>query len=90
MKKIVGSTLVLSENELFLIGQVTIKTILTDFNYATLTSPYIFQKTVECKLPLFRCCHHELASSANTLVLIVKLNWTTLFASYEFSHFNIP
>ena len=26
--------------------------ILTDFNYATLTSPYIFQKTVECKLPL--------------------------------------
>ena len=27
MKKIVGSTLVLSENELFLIGQVTIKTI---------------------------------------------------------------
>ena len=28
--------------------------ILTDFNYATLTSPYIFQKTVECKLPLLR------------------------------------
>ena len=26
--------------------------ILTDFNYATLTSPYIFEKTVECKLPL--------------------------------------
>ena len=25
--------------------------ILTDFNYTTLTSPYIFQKTVECKLP---------------------------------------
>ena len=30
------------------------KYILTDFNYATLTSPYIFQKTVECKLPLLR------------------------------------
>ena len=28
--------------------------ILTDFNYATLTSPYIFQKTVECKLLLLR------------------------------------
>ena len=28
--------------------------ILTDFNYATLTSLYIFQKTVECKLPLLR------------------------------------
>ena len=28
--------------------------ILTDFNYATLTSPYIFQKTVECKLILLR------------------------------------
>ena len=28
--------------------------ILTDLNYATLTSPYIFQKTVECKLPLRR------------------------------------
>ena len=28
--------------------------ILTDFNYATLTSPYIFQTTVECKLPLLR------------------------------------
>ena len=28
--------------------------ILTDFNYATLTSPYIFQKTVECKLPLLQ------------------------------------
>ena len=28
------------------------KDILTDFNYATLTSTYIFQKTVECKLLL--------------------------------------
>ena len=28
--------------------------ILTDFNYATLTSPYIFQNSVECKLPLLR------------------------------------
>ena len=42
--------------------------ILTDFNYATLTSPCIFQKTVECKLSLLWLCHHELASSANTLV----------------------
>ena len=31
-----------------------LKYILTDFNYATLTSPYIFQKTVECKLHLLR------------------------------------
>ena len=31
-----------------------INTILTDFNYATLTSPYIFQKNVECKLPLLQ------------------------------------
>ena len=61
--------------------------ILTDFNYATLNSPYIFRKTVECKLPLLRYCHHELASSANTLVLIVQLRWTTLFALYEFKHF---
>ena len=28
--------------------------ILTDFNYASLTSPNIFQKTVACKLPLLR------------------------------------
>ena len=63
--------------------------ILTDFNYATLTSPYIFQKTVEYKLPLRRQYHHELASSANTLVLNAQLNWTTLFVSYEFSHLNI-
>ena len=63
--------------------------ILTDFNYATLTSPYIFQRTVECKLPLLRKCHHELASSANTFVLTVQLNWTVLFAPYEFSHLNI-
>ena len=63
--------------------------ILTDFNYATLTYPYIFQKTVECKLSLLRKCHHVLASSANTLVLIVQLNWTTLFAPYEFSNLNI-
>ena len=50
---------------------VMLSCILTDFNYATLTSPYIFQRTVECKLPLLRYCHHELASSANTLVLTV-------------------
>ena len=28
--------------------------ILTDFKYATLTSPYIFQKTVEYKIILLR------------------------------------
>ena len=28
--------------------------ILTDFNYATLTSSYIFQNTVVCKLPVLR------------------------------------
>ena len=44
--------------------------ILTDFKNATLISRYIFQNTVVCKIPL-------LASSANTLVLIVQLNWTT-------------
>ena len=63
--------------------------ILTDFNYATLASLYIFQITVVCKIPLLRWCHPKLASSANNLVLIVQLNWTTLFAPYEFSHLNI-
>ena len=50
-----------SSDQTQLITQSTIEfsaillvTILTDFNYATLTSPYIFQKTVECKLPLMR------------------------------------
>ena len=52
--------------------------ILTDLNYATLTSLYIFQKTVDGKLPLLRLCHHELVSSANTSVLIIQLN-----ASYK-------
>ena len=37
-------------------------------------------------IPLLRSCQPKLASSANTLVLIVQLNWTTLFAPYEFSH----
>ena len=40
--------------------------ILTNFNYARLTSHCIFQMTVECNLPLLRLCHHELVSSANT------------------------
>ena len=35
-------------------GKIESGAILTDFNYATLTSPYIFQKTVDCKLPLLR------------------------------------
>ena len=51
--------------------------ILTNFNYMTLTSLYIFQKTVDCKLPLLRWCHHELVSSANTSVLIAQLNLMT-------------
>ena len=62
--------------------------ILTDFNYAIATSIYIFQKTYVCKISLLRLCH-PLASSANALVLNVQLNWTTLFAPYEFSPLNI-
>ena len=48
--------------------------------YATLTSFYIFQKTMECKLPLLRLCHHGLASSAKTLVLTVQPNLMTLLS----------
>ena len=33
---------------------LSVHSILTDFNYATLTSPDIFQKTVYCRLPLLR------------------------------------
>ena len=41
--------------------------------------PFISLKnTVVCKLPLLRWCQHELASSANTLVLTLQLNSTTL------------
>ena len=39
--------IVIGSNECFIY-------ILTDFNYATLTSPYIFQNNVKCKLPLLR------------------------------------
>ena len=63
--------------------------ILTDFNYATLTSLNIFQKTAVCKISFLREYHPELASSANALDLNVQLNWTTLFVPYEFSHLNI-
>ena len=42
------------------------KSILTGFKNATPTSYYIFQNTVECKLPLLQRCHHEVASSVNT------------------------
>ena len=53
--------------------------ILMGFKNATLTSRYDFQKTVECKHPLLRWCHHEVASSVNTFkVLIVQLNSTML------------
>ena len=36
------------------ISSVASLDILKDFNYATLISPYIFKKTVDCKLPLLR------------------------------------
>ena len=45
--------------------------ILTDFKNATLTFLYIFQKAVIYKV-LLRWCRNELASSANTLVLIAQ------------------
>ena len=62
--------------------------ILTVLKNATLalTFLYIFQNTVVCEIPLLRRCHHELASSVNTLVLIVQLNSTILFAPHESSH----
>ena len=51
---------------------------LMGFKNATPTSCYIFQKTVDFKLPLLRWCYHEVASSVNTYVLIVQLNSKTL------------
>ena len=45
--------------------------ILKFFRKATLTSLYIFQKTVECKHLLLWWCYHEFANSAKTLVLAV-------------------
>ena len=63
--------------------------ILTDFKNATLTSLYIFQNTVVCKIALLRRCQPKLSSSTNALVLIVQLNWTTLFAPYEFIHLSM-
>ena len=62
--------------------------ILTVLKNATLglTFLYIFQNTVVCELPLLRLCHHEMASSVNTLVLIIQVNSTTLLAPHEFSH----
>ena len=52
--------------------------ILADFNYVTLTLLYIFQKTVECKLPLLRLCRVELTPSVKTVVLSVQPNRMTL------------
>ena len=52
--------------------------ILKDFKNAKRTSLYIFQKAVDCKLPLLRRCHLELASSVKIFVLIVQLNSTKL------------
>ena len=58
--------------------------ILTGFKNATLTSCYILQKTVECKLSLLIWCHHEVASSVNTKVLL-----DDVIAALSFSHWNI-
>ena len=55
--------------------------ILTDFNYATLTS------TMDCQLPLLRWCHHELVSSANSLVLIVQLKLVTSYKCRSLTYF---
>ena len=59
---------------------------LTDFNYATLTSLYSFQKTVEYKLHLLRLCQHELASSAKALVLTVQPNLMMLLLRINLGH----
>ena len=58
--------------------------ILKDFKYATFLN--IFQQTVDCKLPLLRLCHHELVSSANTLVLIVQINLKALLLRIHLGH----
>ena len=63
--------------------------ILTEFNFATVTTLYIFQKIIDCKLHLLWWLHHELVSSANTLVLIVQLNLMTLLLRINFGHWNI-
>ena len=55
--------------------------ILTGFKNATLTSCYISQKTVDCKLSLLPICHHKVASSVNTQVLIAQLKSTALLLS---------
>ena len=51
--------------------------ILTDFNYATLTSLYIFQKTVDCK---------QLTSLAKTLVLTAQPSLMTLLLRLDLGH----
>ena len=78
-----------TKKNMLLTFQMPFVYILTDFKNATLTPLYIFQDTVVCKTPLLRWCQPKLASSENTLVLIVQLNWTTLFAPYEFRNLNI-
>ena len=65
---------------------LAVSNILTDLNYTTLTSIYIFQKTVECKLPLLRLCHHELTSSAKTKVLTAQPNLMTLLLRINLGH----
>ena len=57
-----------------------------DFKYATLTFLHIFQKTVECKLPLLRWGHHE----ANIIVLIVQLTLMISLLRINLGHSNIP
>ena len=60
--------------------------ILTDFKYATLTLLYIFQITVDYKFPLLRGCHHELVSSAETLLLIIQLNLMAFLLRINLGH----
>ena len=62
---------------------------MTDFNYATLTSLYIFKKTVECKLPFLRLCHQELTASAKTLDFTIQPNLMPSLLRTNLGHKNI-
>ena len=61
--------------------------ILTDFNFTALTSLYNFQKTVECKLPLLRLCHHELASSTKNFSTSKSDDVTASYKLRSLKHF---
>ena len=49
-----GKKKTISCDMMYLMRYIHKKGTLKDLNYATLSSPYIFQKTLECKLPLLR------------------------------------